>query len=82
MSLATELSHAATHENQFIRRLAGWIEAQLERRRTIRSLNACRKNELHDVGIIVQDIIDLKHNGGTDGLDELCKNSRTRSGNW
>lgn len=82
MSLATELSHAATHRNESISRLAGWIAAQLDRRRTIRSLSACRQSELHDVGIIAQDIIDLKHSGGADGLDELRKTSRIRSGNW
>jgi len=82
MSLATELSHATTNQNHSIGRLAGWIAVQLERRRTIRSLSSCRQSELHDVGIIAQDIINLKHSAGADGVDELCKTSRIRSGNW
>ena len=82
MSLATDLSHATTNRNQFIARLSGWIVAQLNRRRTIRSLSACRQSELHDVGIITQDIIDLKHSGGADGVGELCRNAEIRSGNW
>jgi len=82
MSLATELSHATTNQNHSIGRLAGWIAVQLERRRTIRSLSSCRQRELHDVGIIAQDIINLKNSSGIEAVDELCGNAEIRSGNW
>ena len=61
MSLATEISHEAAIQNKHLARLAGWIAAQIARQKTIRSLSACRKSELRDVGIITQDIIDLRN---------------------
>lgn len=82
MSLATEFSQAATTQNKYFASLAGWIAAQLSRQKTIRSLSACRKSELRDVGIITQDIMNLKSNSGISGVDELCRNAGIRSGNW
>jgi uncharacterized protein YjiS (DUF1127 family) len=82
MTLATEFSRAATNRNNFLARLAGWITVQLDRQKTIRSLSACRKRELHDVGIIAQDIVNLKSNSGLQAIDEMCRNAGIRSGNW
>ena len=82
MSLATEISRAATNRNNFLARLAGWIAAQIARQKTIRSLSACRKSELRDVGIIAQDIENLKSNSGLQAIDEMCRNAGIRSGNW
>lgn len=82
MSLATELSQVATHPLLSLRRLTGWITDHLERRRTIQSLGACRQSELHDVGIITQDVINLKHCRGAKSVDDLCRNAGLRSGNW
>jgi len=82
MSLATELSHTKTRQDQFMFRLAGWLAVRLDHRRTIRALSECREKELHDVGIIAQDIMNLKSNSGVDASDELCRNARVRSGNW
>jgi uncharacterized protein YjiS (DUF1127 family) len=82
MSHATELHNATTSQNQFLGRLAGWIAAELDRRRTIRALGACRQSELHDVGITAQDIVALTHCRGAEGVDELCRNVGIRSGNW
>jgi uncharacterized protein YjiS (DUF1127 family) len=82
MTLATELSHAVTNRSNFLARLAGWIAAQLDRQKTIQSLSACRKRELQDVGIIAQDIVNLKSKSGIDAIDEVRKNAGIRSGNW
>lgn len=82
MSFATELPHAERTESQCLGRFSAWISAQLDRRRTIRSLTKCRECELQDVGITAQDIMNLTHNNGIDAVDEIRKNACMRSGNW
>ena len=82
MSLATEISHEAAIQNKHLARLAGWIAAQIARQKTIRSVSACRKSELRDVGITTQDIMNLRYDNEKGALEQLRRSARARSGNW
>ena len=82
MSVTTHRTHSETRVHAFLLTLRDQFLAYLEWHRTIRALEACSQRELQDVGIIPQDIANLKHTNPADAFDELSVKSRMRAGNW